>query len=605
MVGVSGRTTSEGTTEATFAESLDPLLHLGRYEKRVVLDESEHAVGVTAYPEYPVRVYEDENRWVYLEGRIYDHDGSLERELLTVARHALESDTDALTEWLLETDGEFVVVAADKRSGRLALLNDLLGRLPLHYHHDGDSFVFSRELRYIMNCRDVSFDSVGVAQSLLLGYTLGSRSLLRDVERLRPATLLTFDPAQDRLTTSTLHTFSFDEPAYADRSRERNATELVSRFRAACRSRAGIGDRDVVSLSGGLDSRSVLAGYHTGGLPVTAATMASEAYVPMPDVEIAGQLADIYGIDWRTYRVDSPRGGDLDTIIKTKNGQIGLLTSFIIDFFRELHDDFGPSMTYVTGDGGDKVLPDLTPAKPLADDDLIDHIVRENRFLPLEDVSEITGLSESAIEESIRSRIETYPERTPEAKYVHFLVSERAVNFLFEGEDRNRFFFWSTTPFYSLPFFRYAMNCPTDQKTRYKLYRSFLRELSPEAASQTHPDYNAAVDSPRHAATAVVDDLLSRYPGAFEVVKPLIRAINGLDTDSSLPPTTIDCIQRQIDQCDTVGDVLSADEIQRLLDAHEEYDRSEIFRVFSLTSVIDDLHSTESVLETHPETVFE
>jgi len=88
-----------------------------------------------------------------------------------------------------------------------------------------------------------------------------------------------------------------------------------------------------------------------------------------------------------------------------------------------------------------------------------------------------------AIRRSVRDRLRLYPETDPASKYVHFLVYERGANFLFEGEDRNRFF-WSTTPFYSIDFFRYAMNCPPEQKTRYNLYRSFLTELAPAAAAR-------------------------------------------------------------------------------------------------------------------------
>ncbi|WP_254764800.1 asparagine synthase-related protein [Natrinema marinum] len=607
MVGVTGRTTR--SDDGTFAASLEPLVHTERYEREIVHESSSAAIGTTAYPEYPIRVVEDEDRWVCLEGRIYDRpDAVLERELLEVAADVLAADGDEafLTEWLLETDGEFLLVAVDKDSGRLGLLNDPLARLPTYYFHDGESFLFSRELRYLINEAPIEgFDPMGVAQCLLFGYSLGDRTLVEGANRLRPGTKLTVNPDRGAVTETALHRFDFGEPAYADRSRSRNASELVDRFERACRKRSGQGSHDVVSLSGGLDSRSVLAGYNAEGIPTTAATMASDEFVPPSDVEIARELANELEVDWQRYEIGPPNGSDLDRIVKTKNGQIGLLTSFILEFFRQLREEYDAGLTYVTGDGGDKVLPDLTPARPLADEAaLVDYVIDENSFLSLEQVARITGLSAEAIRRSVRDRLRMYPESDPASKYVHFLVYERGVNFLFEGEDRNRFFFWSTTPFYSIDFFRYAMNCPPDQKARYNLYRAFLSELEPAAAALPHPDYGVPVASTRHEAVAFVDDLLSRYPRVFDAVRPIVKSINGLETGSQLRPDTVDCIRTQVEQCEAVDDVLSTDELHAFLDAHADHDRTSVYRLFALTSFIDDVHSSQSVLESRRDTVF-
>ncbi|PGF17312.1 hypothetical protein CP556_15210 [Natrinema sp. CBA1119] len=607
MVGITGRTPD--ADDGSFAGSLEPLVHTDRYEANVVLESASRSVGTTAYPEYPIRIVENDEYWVCLEGRIYDRDDeTLERELLEVAAHVLAADGDDefLTEWLLETDGEFLLVAADKETDRLGLLNDPLARLPTYYFHDGETFLFSRELRYLINEAPIEgFAPMGVAQCLLFGYSLGDRTLIDGANRLRPGTKLTIDPERGAVTETTLHRFDFGEPAYADRSRSRNAAELVDRFERACRQRSGDGTRDVISLSGGLDSRSVLAGYHAEGIPTTAATMASDEFVPPSDVELARELAETFDIDWQRYDVGPPNGSDLDRIIKTKNGQIGLLTSFILDFFRQLREEYDAGLTYVTGDGGDKVLPDLTPATSIDDESaLVDYVIAENCFLSLEEVAQITGLSVDAIRRSVRERLRLYPETDPASKYVHFLVYERGVNFLFEGEDRNRFFFWSTTPFYSIDFFRYAMNCPPEQKTRYNLYRSFLTELAPAAAALTHPDYGVPVASTRHEAAAFVDDLLSRYPRVFDVLRPIIKSLNGLETESQLRPSTVDCIRTQIEQCGAVDDVLSTDELHAFLDAHADRDRVSVYRLFALTSLIDDIHSTESVLESRRDVVF-
>ncbi|WP_254768142.1 hypothetical protein [Salinilacihabitans rarus] len=607
MVGITGRLSRREPRQGSFAESLRPLLHTERLNPHIAYRTDVHSVGYTAYPEYPIRTFEADGVRVCFEGRLYDRPAdAVESEVIEVARRALADDPDPgpIRDWLLDVDGEFLLVACDVESGRLAVLNDALARLPTYYYRDEDAFVLSREIRYLLESIDVEFDRLGVAQCLLFGYTLGDRTIVEGVSRLRPATLLTVEPDSLAVTTTRLHTFDFDEHRHDDRSRTRNASELVSRFETACENRAGYADRDVISLSGGLDSRSVLAGYAAAGLSPVAATMESEEYVARSDVEIAERLAADFDVDWRTYHVGHPTGADLDTLVKTKNGHIGLMTSFILDFFRQLEAEFGPDVTYITGDGGDKALPDLTPVRSLSEDDLVDYVLAQNSLVDVERVAELTRLSEGEIRRSVREHVDAFPERTPAGKYVHFLVYGRAVNFLFEGEDRNRLFFWSVTPFYSLPFFRYAMNCPPEQKERYKLYRSFLGQLAPSAAGRVHPIYGAPVDSSRHALAALVDDVLSRYPSVFETVKPFIKAFNDLDTGSTVGPDTVDCIRHQVDRNDVVDDLFDRQALDRIIDAHDEYGKFTLYRIFALTSVVDDIHSTRSVLEANRDAVF-
>lgn len=609
MVGTTVRVGDETHQTAQFESGLDSLLHTDRIASHVVEEVDRLGVGYTAYPEYPITVFEGDGYWVCFEGRLYDRSAAEVREsMLDVGATMLETGGEQvdLGEWLLSVDGEFLVLAWTKDGSRLSVCNDALARLPVYYHHDAESLVLSRELRYVLETVDVEFDRMGVAQCLLFGYSLGDRTIARNVRRLRPATQLTVEIDDDGISAdeTTHHTFSFDEPRHADRSRERNASELVSRFREACRNRANEYEHDVISLSGGLDSRSVLAAFHAEGLSPVAATMESPSYIPASDVEVAEQLAGDVEVEWDTYHVDHPNGADLDTLVKTKNGQIGLVTSFILDFFRQLEDEYGTDSAYITGDGGDKVLPDLTPARALDPDELVEYILTENSLIDVDRVSAVTGVPESEIRTTIREHVGGYPETSAAGSYVHFLLYERGMNWLFEGEDRNRLFFWSVTPFYSMPFFRYAMNCPPEQKARYKLYRTFLTQLSPGAAERTHPIYGAPVNSSRHAVAALADDLLSRYPALFETVKPIVKSFNDLDTDTTFSPETLDIIQEQVERNEAVQELFDPDGLGEFMETHSEYPPKSVYRVLAMTSVVDDLNSGESLLESEYNTTF-
>ncbi|UTF52564.1 asparagine synthase-related protein [Natronosalvus rutilus] len=614
MVGLTGRIGR--SDEEPFAASLESLRHTDRLKATVTYDEGVVQLGHTAYPEYPIDSFERGRYRIRFEGKLYNVPNEKRREELERVAPLLfedesaDADTDdgfkSLLDWLLSVDGAFVLTVLDTATGELALCNDVLGRLPTYFYADEESMVFSRELRYVLESVDVEFDRLGAAQCLLFGYSLGDRTLVENVRRLRPGSLVRVRTDTVETSTQSVYTFSFDDPTHAHRSREQNATQLATRFVRACERRAGHFDTDLISLSGGLDSRSVLAGYHAAGCPVEAATMESPEYVPVSDVDIAQELAADFEVDWRTYDVGQPRGADLDTLVKTKNGHIGLMTSFVLTFLRHLEADYGASMAYITGDGGDKVLPDLTPTGSVRRGALVDYIVEENSILDIDQVSRITRVSEDAIRQSIREHVRTYPETTVDGLYTHFLLYERAANFLFEGEDRNRLFFWSDTPFYSLPFFRYAMNCPPEQKRRYNLYRSFLEALSPKAASRTHAVYGAPVSSRRHAAAALLDDVLSRHPAVLEVLKPIIKAVNDLETESNIDADTIDCIRQQVDRIKGVDVGLDTNELHRFLDTADDREKYAVYRIFAITSIVDDLSSSnrKSVLESREDAVF-
>jgi len=57
----------------------------------------------------------------------------------------------------------------------------------------------------------------------------------------------------------------------------------------------------------------VLAGYHAEGIPTTAATMASDEFVPPSDVELARELAEAFDIDWQRYDVSGRPTGRIWT----------------------------------------------------------------------------------------------------------------------------------------------------------------------------------------------------------------------------------------------------------------------------------------------------
>ena len=100
-------------------------------------------------------------------------------------------------------------------------------------------------------------DRVGVSQLFLLGYPLGDRTLLLGKSRFSYASLILADPRRRKISVERLHEFNFDGAEYRSRSVEDNAENLVELFLAGCRNRITSDSKNVLGLSGGLDSRAV------------------------------------------------------------------------------------------------------------------------------------------------------------------------------------------------------------------------------------------------------------------------------------------------------------------------------------------------------------
>jgi hypothetical protein len=63
----------------------------------------------------------------------------------------------------------------------------------------------------------------------------------------------------------------------------------------------------------------------------------------------------------------------------------------------------------------------------------------------------------------VKERIEEFTERDVYKKYLRFR-HEYDIRYAGEGEDRNRFYFWTISPYYSYRYFSYAMSIPENRK---------------------------------------------------------------------------------------------------------------------------------------------
>jgi asparagine synthase (glutamine-hydrolysing) len=348
-------------------------------------------------------------------------------------------------------------------------------------------------------------DMLGAAQYLTFGHCLGGRTLFKGVHRVR-GELPNLD---DQSRTASLLT---------------NAEELAALFTAACRSLAG--ETNIVSLSGGLDSRSVVGGLKGVDYRLASFLRPSAA----GDVAVGRQIAAAVGKPYDVVPVGSPTSENIERLLQLTSGDNCAVMAFILPFLDHLRGHYGAGLTYFTGDGGDKALPLLTTGKKPKDERELARFLFSRAIVYPEKACEITGISRGELLESVIEVLQSYPESL-ERKFAKFIISERVPGFIASGEERNRKFFKHAAPFFEERFFRAALTVPDHQKKRHALYREFLRALSPELVRIPYANTGTAITSLSFRTRARVREAVCLVVNPAEIKARLKRRHTGLPVE--------------------------------------------------------------------------
>ncbi|MGD1837076.1 MAG: asparagine synthase-related protein [Nitrososphaeraceae archaeon] len=594
MPGISFVYDSEKKTERNrnlFLESINSLIHDNNYTSEVLLVNNSYFLACTRYPDYPITTFESDKVWICLEGSVYNKEFTqvnMELNNLLEERYENRSD-DKIINWLLNTDGDFIIYVLNKQTSEFVILNDALGRLPIYYYINDSQIIISREVQFILNLMpEIRFDNMAIAQYLLFRYPLGKKTLINNVYRLEPGSLISISNNNSKPKVQTIYCFNFERKTnYKDI--DRSVDELIILFSEACKNRANKNNKNILSLSGGRDSRSVAAALYRNKIPFIAATMNDSRKKYTRDMDIAEKVANILNVQWEGYQLGSPKGKDLQTLLRMKNGLNYLSMSFMLQFFEQIKIKHGSKVNYFSGDGGDKVLPYLGSSRKFEDiNDLINYIVSTKYVLSINDVATITNIAEHKIIDEIRKNVLLYPEKDLNQKYIHFLIYERAFKWLFEGEDRNRFYFWSVTPFYSISFFSYAMNCSDEIKFHDRLYQKFISELY---SPVTKVEYAGSYGS--HKTLNKYINYVSRRLKLKKRNKDNKNYQSALNINSN----AISCIHDQLNNCTSICSYLSNSQLENILNSNYQFNKTAIDNLLTITSTIDKLHCNGSTLQ--------
>jgi asparagine synthase (glutamine-hydrolysing) len=273
MAGICGIVSADATAELAprLGAMLDSLRLYDWYGREAHVDErrgvavGRAALGFVNTAPQPV-FNADGTRLVVMDGELYDYDE--QRRALEGAGAQFRSDSHAEVllfgyeragrDFFGGLHGKFVAAIVDFEARRTTLVNDRYGMRPSYYAVGVDTFLFASEIKALLTQAEVarSLNRRGIAQFFSYGQLWGEDTFYSAVRSLPAAAWVTYDWQARHVEVERYHRFS---PTVGPTTDAQWIGAIDEAFaRAVSRSVSGTA-RLGISLSGGLDARSVLA----------------------------------------------------------------------------------------------------------------------------------------------------------------------------------------------------------------------------------------------------------------------------------------------------------------------------------------------------------
>ncbi len=569
---------------------------LDGYTSDKLFFEDRFFLGWNKYEKYPIEIFNFDRFTIIVEGKIYNKDlETLKRELIEITK-VINYD-DAIVElktWLLTNDGDFIIYFVENEFKTIYILNDVFGRLPLYYSKQNENIIFSRYLKFITDLNgDSCFDRLAIAQFLLIGFTLGKRTLFENIYHVRPASFIKIENSTLKVTI--LHEFNFDEREHSDTAIEQNVSELSKLFSISCVNRSKESCKNIVTLSGGLDSRLVAACMSKNQIPFEVATIDYKSGKAHDEIDISLKLSKLFNVPVEVISTPYPKGSDVYDLLRTKEGMVSLTTSPILPFYRGIIETFGTDIHYISGDNGDKVI--FTYDKPIKKNstmtELVENFINEYSLINIDYVSKFTGVDKKAILKEFGIIFNNFPEANLIQKYIHFKAIEKPFKSAFQGEDRHRHFFWNSSPFWSFPFFNYIMGIPESSKKMHQLFRKLLQAYSKEATDLPYTNFKSSINSFLGKSLMLI--IFYFYPLVpFLFIKKIKTLFFGGIPELKSDHIIKKCILEQIVKVKEIGNYFKTDEVMPFL---SNVSSTNLYNFFTITTSIELFQTKKSIIE--------
>jgi len=184
-------------------------------------------------------------------GEVYNEDNeSLNEAILKLYK---ENRLDRLEAF----NGSFAAAIYDGSKEKLTLVNDRYGLEKLFYYHNEEHFFFAPKIRPLVRLgANKSLRKDAIIDFFLFGFLLGDKTFFQHIRQLRPASIL--EVSKDGMNLTTYWDYEYNEN-YHTEPEEELIEKLDTLWQKAIERRVKGDKKILIPLSGGLDSRAILA----------------------------------------------------------------------------------------------------------------------------------------------------------------------------------------------------------------------------------------------------------------------------------------------------------------------------------------------------------
>lgn len=250
---------------------------------------------------------------IVFNGEIYNHEDL--KKKLNNTKFSGHSDTETIVNYfdefgienaLKDLNGIFAFAYLDLQKELLYLARDRYGVKPLYYSFFNNQLIFSSELKPIKQHHFPTIDTTSVLSCLRLRFTASPNTIYKNIYKVEPGQLLTFDLKQKVLLRksyfvpvpkslgSTKGEYSKLVQKYGDLFEQAVERQLMSDVEVG------------ILLSGGIDSALVAAiAKQKSKQPVKSFTIGFKGEHSIDEIEYAKETAAILGLKHYIKKIDS------------------------------------------------------------------------------------------------------------------------------------------------------------------------------------------------------------------------------------------------------------------------------------------------------------
>jgi Asparagine synthase (glutamine-hydrolyzing) len=494
----------ETNNENIIEKMIDSIMHESFYKVDKYINSSFEIARVHLdifNPEKQPIFNSDGSLCIFFDGKIYNYDEDMKKleyggyrfKYKNDAEYCLYSFEKYGKEFVKKLEGSFVFVILDLKKEKVFIFNDRYGLRPLYYFFK-ETFVFASEVKAILKYpqfkKKLKYESV--IDWFNFSTILGDRTFFEDIYLLPPASIMVYDGKE--LSIDQYWDYNY-EPDYG-KSEDEFIEELISTMKNAVEIRMEKDYNYGLSLSGGLDSRTILAAMDIDKRnEVIPFTFGPE---DCDEAKIAKKVSEKVGLNIDTLDITPEMIiENAQNMVYYSDGLVYMGYSYVIPLFKIMKDKMD-----VVFDGlaldltlGGSYLGSLRDKKMINNEinvDILKLLVEITTLFKDHEMDEllIEGYNGYKSIGRFKKEFNRINEKDKANHFDIFLLKNRVRRSVLMSHVLIRTIMENSVPTYDNNLMELISKIPPESRFYHRLYRKFLIKLSPEL-SKIH--YNSTM----------------------------------------------------------------------------------------------------------------